>query len=192
MSREPEGVTIMELARYRLGPGRGEQTTLTAEDLASVGLAILGGCFDCGATIAAYNAYPARDGYWKCDECIRGDGYPTVQAANDGIFADGVPGYRLEPDGTVPAVDGPKYRVCPRCSGEGRIVNPDVDGHGLTREDFEEAGPEFEQDYFGGVYDIACPECQGLRVVTGAREREYAEEEQDRRTMLLESGQWPY
>lgn len=85
-----------------------------------------------------------------------------------------------------------KFRVCPTCGGSGSIVNPDIDGGGLTREDFDREGPEFEAAYFGGVYDIACPECGGQRVVTREREREYADQEQDRRTMMMESGVWPY
>ncbi len=61
------------------------------------------------------------------------------------------------------AVPG-KYVVCSRCEGRGRIVNPAVDGSGLSREDFD-ADPDFERDYFAGVYDIDCPKCDGVRVV---------------------------
>ena len=57
-----------------------------------------------------------------------------------------------------------KNEVCGNCRGEGRIVNPNIDGHGLTREDFDE-DPQFEEDYFSGVYDIHCPECKGKRVI---------------------------
>ena len=35
----------------------------------------------------------------------------------------------------------------------------------MTQEDFDEAGPEFYEDYMGGVYDVACHECKGNRVV---------------------------
>ena len=83
-----------------------------------------------------------------------------------------------------------KYRVCPTCGGSGSIVNPAVDGGGLTAEDFEREGPEFEAAYFGGVYDQACPECGGQRVVTQAQERDYAERVQDLHTARMESGVW--
>ena len=44
-----------------------------------------------------------------------------------------------------------KFAVCPRCRGTGSHVNPAVDGNGLTQEDFDEAGPEFRDDYMAGV-----------------------------------------
>lgn len=58
-----------------------------------------------------------------------------------------------------------KHEVCPRCEGHGTHVNPNIDGNGLSAEDFDEAGPEFREDYLGGVYDVACEECRGARVV---------------------------
>jgi hypothetical protein len=56
------------------------------------------------------------------------------------------------------------YIACPRCGGEGKHVNPSVDGHGLSREDFDE-DPDFAENYFAGVYDVTCERCRGLRVV---------------------------
>ena len=58
-----------------------------------------------------------------------------------------------------------KYEVCKRCRGEGKHVNSAIDGNGLTAEDFASLGPDFEEDYFGGAYDVTCEECNGLRVV---------------------------
>ncbi len=55
--------------------------------------------------------------------------------------------------------------VCSRCSGKGTHVNPAVDGNGLTQEDFDEAGPEFRDDYMAGVYDVPCYECNGARSI---------------------------
>ena len=57
-----------------------------------------------------------------------------------------------------------RYVVCDNCRGKGTTVNPSVDGHGLSREDLDE-DPDFAEDYFAGVYDVTCPECNGLRVV---------------------------
>ena len=56
-----------------------------------------------------------------------------------------------------------KYEVCHRCQGKGTHVNPAVDGHGISPEEFAE-DPSFEENYFGGVYDITCQECNGERV----------------------------
>jgi RecJ-like exonuclease len=58
---------------------------------------------------------------------------------------------------TLPA----KWDICHRCHGEGTHTNPAVDGHGITQEEMDELGPEFEEDYFSGVYDITCEECHG-------------------------------
>lgn len=54
--------------------------------------------------------------------------------------------------------------VCGRCDGTGKHVNPAVDGHGLSREDFDE-DPDFAEDYFSGVFDVTCHECHGERVL---------------------------
>lgn len=56
------------------------------------------------------------------------------------------------------------YEVCYRCRGAGKHVNPSIDGHGISREEFD-MDPEFEENYFAGVYDVVCDECNGLRVV---------------------------
>lgn len=58
-----------------------------------------------------------------------------------------------------------RFVVCPRCRGRGVHVNPAIDGHGLTAEDVDQAGPEFLEDYLAGVYDVACERCGGRRVV---------------------------
>ena len=57
-----------------------------------------------------------------------------------------------------------KFEVCPRCEGAGKHTNPSIDGNGLSREDFD-ADPDFEEDYFNGVYDVSCEECHGKRVI---------------------------
>lgn len=58
-----------------------------------------------------------------------------------------------------------KYEVCSNCRGKGTTVNPDIDGHGLTMAEMDYLGDDFREDYFSGVYDVACRECKGLRVV---------------------------
>jgi hypothetical protein len=80
-----------------------------------------------------------------------------------------------------------KYIVCPVCDGEGTTVNPDIDAHGLTHEDFDE-DPEFAEDYQSGLYDITCRACAGKRVVTRDRIDELEENAADRRLAARENG----
>lgn len=68
------------------------------------------------------------------------------------------------PDGEemhIPA----RYEVCGTCQGNGSHVNRSVDGNGITAEEMIELGDDFREDYLSGVYDVACEECDGLRVV---------------------------
>lgn len=67
---------------------------------------------------------------------------------------------------TVPVV----FKVCQTCEGKGSHVNPSVDGHGISREDFDE-DPDFLEDYLSGVYDVPCVECKGRRVVPWPAEK---------------------
>ena len=55
------------------------------------------------------------------------------------------------------------WAVCGTCGGKGRHVNPNIDRHGLSREDFDE-DPDFAEDYFNGAYDQPCSRCGGSRV----------------------------
>ena len=56
------------------------------------------------------------------------------------------------------------WGVCPTCDGKGKHVNPAIDENGISADEFRE-DPEFAQDYFSGVYDQPCAECDGRRVV---------------------------
>jgi len=68
-------------------------------------------------------------------------------------------------NGDIQEVELPgKYEACSKCGGKGSTVNPAVDGHGISPEEFAE-DPDFEEAYHAGVYDIPCPECHGKRVV---------------------------
>jgi len=57
-----------------------------------------------------------------------------------------------------------KYQVCPDCNGMGKYVNPAIDSHGLSSNDFAE-DPDFQENYFNGLYDITCQSCKGRRVI---------------------------
>lgn len=60
-----------------------------------------------------------------------------------------------------------EWAICSRCSGDGTHVNPNVDGHGISPEEFDE-DPDFAEAYFGGVYDVSCGECDGAGKVLAA------------------------
>ena len=57
------------------------------------------------------------------------------------------------------------FEVCTTCEGRGSYVNPSIDSHGISREEMDENGPEFMEDYFSGMYDITCEHCRGNRVI---------------------------
>jgi len=57
-----------------------------------------------------------------------------------------------------------KYEVCNTCNGKGTHVNPSIDAHGISSEEFND-DPGFAEDYFSGVYNVSCYECKGKRVV---------------------------
>lgn len=57
-----------------------------------------------------------------------------------------------------------KWEVCSRCDGEGKHVDPAIDGNGISQEQFD-GDPDFEEAYFGGRYDVKCEECQGRTTI---------------------------
>lgn len=85
------------------------------------------------------------------------------------------------------------FVVCDLCNGKGKHVNPSIDAHGLSREDFDE-DPDFAEDYFSGVYDVPCAQCHGRRVHAVPDEdnnpkellEKIAEHEKDLRDMYAE------
>lgn len=61
-----------------------------------------------------------------------------------------------------------KMEVCPNCEGHGTHLREGMRYHAYTREEFEnEFDDEMKEEYFkrGGIYDVQCSECKGLRVV---------------------------
>src|SRR3990167_740121 len=67
-------------------------------------------------------------------------------------------------DGEQVEVELPALRiVCRRCDGTGTHVNPNIDGNGISPEEFAE-DPDFEEAYFEGRYDVRCEECEGAKV----------------------------
>jgi len=70
-------------------------------------------------------------------------------------------------DGDTEVVELPAYyEVCPRCEGKGKHVNPSIDEHGITEEEWEHDWDEESREaYLSGRYDVTCHECGGKRVV---------------------------
>jgi hypothetical protein len=50
------------------------------------------------------------------------------------------------------------WDICNRCKGEGTHINPNIDGHGITGEEWY--GPDWDDEsreaYMSGGYDVAC------------------------------------
>lgn len=74
------------------------------------------------------------------------------------------------------------YVVCPRCYGEGKHVNPSIDGNGITQSEMAEIlheDPDFLDNYMGGMYDVTCHQCKGQRVVLEVDEHSCTKEQWD-------------
>jgi hypothetical protein len=83
LQQEQQDVSAYELASYRLGR---DVDALTGWHFERLQIAMLGGCGTCGASIAAYNAYPSKHGSWRCADCIGDDGWQLVHRAHMDIF----------------------------------------------------------------------------------------------------------
>jgi hypothetical protein len=68
-------ITVLDVVRSVVG----EKETYTALDCWEAGVAMVGGCQLCGATIAVYNAYPSQSGYWRCAACIGSTGFTSIE-----------------------------------------------------------------------------------------------------------------
>ncbi len=53
---------------------------------------------------------------------------------------------------------------CDRCDGTGAMVNPAIDGNGITSAQFAE-DPDFGEAYFRGDYDVICEDCKGEKII---------------------------
>jgi len=80
-----------------------------------------------------------------------------------------------------------KAVVCWRCRGTGSHVNPSIDGHGITSDEMNELGPEFFDDYMGGMYDVICGLCKGKRITAEVIECELTP---DQKSRLDEEMKW--
>ncbi len=64
------------------------------------------------------------------------------------------------------------FEVCHVCRGRGQYVNPNLDRHGLSREDLDQWEPEEIQDYRNGEYNVQCGYCEGRSVIPVTPDKE--------------------
>jgi hypothetical protein len=76
--------TIWDLALHR-GIKLDDDGSANADQFHAVGLAMIGGCVRCEATIAAYNACPTKTGFWMCKDCVGGDGFNSCEECEEWI-----------------------------------------------------------------------------------------------------------
>lgn len=84
---DDQPITIHDLAVYRLEQLGRSTEQLNGQDFHDVHLQIMGGCADCHASLAAFNAFPSRSGVWKCEDDIGDDGWTDVAEAHADIRA---------------------------------------------------------------------------------------------------------
>ena len=73
-------ITALQVAESR-GMVPDSDNGYSGAAFAKVNVPMLGGCAGCHATIAAYNAYPTKTGFWMCDMCVQmsEQGFNTVE-----------------------------------------------------------------------------------------------------------------
>ena len=79
-----------------------------------------------------------------------------------------------EYEATFPAM----FEVCELCGGKSSHVNPGIDAHGISAEEFYD-DPDFAEEYFGGTYDETCYRCKGRRVEPMIDESHLSQEQKD-------------
>ena len=79
--------------------------------------------------------------------------------------------------------------ICPACQGDGTCVNPNIDSHGLTADDFAE-DPDFAEDYINGIYNVDCAACGGSGKIRESVVADLDEAAADRDLAAREDGVW--
>lgn len=75
----------------------------------------------------------------------------------------------VDEDGeTTESIEVPaRMEVCPDCEGHGSVLNASMRQHAYSEEEFADFDDEEREAYVtrGGMYDVVCPTCKGVRVV---------------------------
>lgn len=113
--------------------------------------------------------------------------YPDGTTFNEGRMILSVPIYNCE-DGTEEVYEFPcTFEVCGTCDGKGKHVNPSIDAHGITQDEWEnDWSYEDRENYFSGMYDVQCNECKGRRVVPEINHDILSEDQKKARSLLRE------
>lgn len=70
-------ITILDVA-LAWGAKGSEDGSINGSEFDRVGLPLFAGCQCCGASLAAYNAYPSSTGFTRCEDCVGNLGFTTV------------------------------------------------------------------------------------------------------------------
>ena len=92
-------------------------------------------------------------------------------ARNQGPTPDEYILYTDEGDIVLPTC----WVVCDVCNGEGKHVNPSIDGNGISMQEMYD-DPDFADEYFSGTYDVTCNACRGRTTVRVVDETRMSEE----------------
>lgn len=71
-------ITILNLA-LAWGAKKDEDGSITMSEFDRLGLPFFAGCQHCFASLAAYNAYPTRNCFISCAECVQDTGFKTAE-----------------------------------------------------------------------------------------------------------------
>lgn len=72
-----------------------------------------------------------------------------------------------------------RKEVCPDCQGEGKHVNRNIDGNGITGEEWAEWDHEDKETYLSGGYDVICENCHGANVVDEVDEDRFSNKDKE-------------
>ncbi len=84
-------------------------------------------------------------------------------------------------------VDEGPFVLCNRCQGKGTVWHSAL---AVWTEEDRFLDPDGFQDMMDGVYDVPCPQCNGLRVVSTNMRKEYVERVENQRLADHENGDW--
>jgi len=65
-----------------------------------------------------------------------------------------------------------RWEICGTCQGHNvSTAHVEHEGGGITAEEMDELGEDFREDYFNGVYDLPCPDCEGGKTLVVDQDR---------------------
>jgi len=89
---------------YARKPELKDSEYITATEFDKEGLPFFSGCQGCGESLGPHNAYPSNTGFIRCEACVEGRGFDTVEAFR-----------KYEEDNLVTCEVGNRCGVCDDC-----------------------------------------------------------------------------